>query len=163
RAVRRGAVRRVSRDLGPDAELRDRLRLLHVLVGVGARQRPVGGRLQGFQSMARAGSSGLRRVPAGRRSIGAGAAEISGSPRPLAGRDGRAAVHLVRADRGGGGGPAARDNIAVATVIYSAGTFACMALFGVEEWIGRGEAFSAYFGMFSRLGPFEARHRQPGA
>jgi hypothetical protein len=62
----------------------------------------------------------------------------------------------------GGGASPSPHNIAVATVIYSAVTFACMALFGVEEWIGRGEAFSAYFGMFSRLGPFEARHGKLG-
>jgi hypothetical protein len=37
-----------------------------------------------------------------------------------------------------------------------------MALFGVEEWIGRGETFSAYFGMFSRLAPFEARQGDLG-
>jgi hypothetical protein len=62
----------------------------------------------------------------------------------------------------GGGASPSPHNIAVATVIYSAVTFACMALFGVEEWIGRGEAFSAYFGMFSRLGPFEARQGELG-
>ena len=62
----------------------------------------------------------------------------------------------------GGGASPSPHNIAVATVIYSAVTFACMALFGVEEWIGRGEAFSAYFGMFSRLGPFEARQGKLG-
>ena len=32
-----------------------------------------------------------------------------------------------------------------------------MASFGVDEWIERGEAFSGYFGMFSRLSVFEAR------
>jgi hypothetical protein len=52
--------------------------------------------------------------------------------------------------------------VAVATLVYSAITFACMGLFGVEEWIGRGEAFSAYFGMFSRLGPFEVRDGELG-
>ena len=31
-----------------------------------------------------------------------------------------------------------------------------MALFGVEEWCERGEVFSVYFGMFSRLGVFGA-------
>ncbi len=62
----------------------------------------------------------------------------------------------------GGGASPSPHNIAVATVIYSAVTFACMALFGVEEWIGRGEAFSAYFGMFSRLGPFEVRQGKLG-
>jgi hypothetical protein len=40
----------------------------------------------------------------------------------------------------------------VAALIYSAYTLAMMALFGVEEWCERGEIFSVYFGMFSRLG-----------
>ena len=62
---------------------------------------------------------------------------------------------------GGGASPTPHD-IGVATVIYSLVTFICMALFGVEEWIERGETFSAYFGMFSRLAPFEARGRKLG-
>jgi hypothetical protein len=62
---------------------------------------------------------------------------------------------------GGGASPTPHD-VAVATIIYSVVTFACMALFGVEEWIGRGEAFSAYFGMFSRLAPLEARDGELG-
>jgi hypothetical protein len=62
---------------------------------------------------------------------------------------------------GGGASPSPHD-IAMGTLIYSVITFACMALFGVEEWIGRGETFSAYFGMFSRLAPFEARQGDLG-
>jgi hypothetical protein len=62
----------------------------------------------------------------------------------------------------GGGASPSPHNVAVATVIYSVVTFALMALFGVEEWIGRGEAFNAYFGMFARLAPFEARGRELG-
>jgi hypothetical protein len=62
---------------------------------------------------------------------------------------------------GGGASPTPHD-IGVATVIYSLVTFVCMALFGVEEWIERGETFSAYFGMFSRLAPFETRGRELG-
>jgi hypothetical protein len=62
---------------------------------------------------------------------------------------------------GGGASPTPHD-VGVATVIYSLVTFVCMALFGVEEWIDRGETFSAYFGMFSRLAPFEARGRELG-
>jgi hypothetical protein len=62
---------------------------------------------------------------------------------------------------GGGASPSPHD-VAVGTVIYSVVAFACMALFGVEEWVGRGETFNAYFGMFSRLGPFEARGRDLG-
>ena len=34
-----------------------------------------------------------------------------------------------------------------------------MAVFGVEEWCERGEVFSVYFGMFSRLGIFGGRGR----
>ena len=52
--------------------------------------------------------------------------------------------------------------VAVATVIYSVITFVCMTLFGVERWNQRGEAFSAYFGMFSRLAPFEVREGRLG-
>ena len=56
--------------------------------------------------------------------------------------------------------------VAVATLIYSAYTFVAMALFGSEKWLERGEAFSVYFGMFSRLSPLEVRdgrlgHRRP--
>jgi hypothetical protein len=49
------------------------------------------------------------------------------------------------------------ENIAVATLVYSALTFVAMALYGVDTWISRGEAFSVYFNLFSRLSPFETR------
>jgi hypothetical protein len=62
----------------------------------------------------------------------------------------------------GGGVAPTPHRIAVATLVYSAITFACMGLFGVEEWIAKGEAFSGYFEMFSRLGPFEVRDRRLG-
>jgi hypothetical protein len=62
----------------------------------------------------------------------------------------------------GGGIAPTPHRIAVATLIYSAITFTCMAAFGVEEWTTRGEAFSAYFGMFSLLGPFEVRDQRLG-
>ena len=48
-------------------------------------------------------------------------------------------------------------DVAIATLVYSAITFAAMALFGVERWIERGETFSVYFGMFASLSPFEVR------
>jgi hypothetical protein len=62
----------------------------------------------------------------------------------------------------GGGAAPTPHKVAVATVVYSVITFACMALFGVEEWLARGETFGAYFGMFSRLAPFEARDGRLG-
>jgi hypothetical protein len=52
--------------------------------------------------------------------------------------------------------------VALATAIYSGITFVCMGLFGAEAWIRRGEAFSAYFEMFSRLAPFEVRDGRLG-
>jgi hypothetical protein len=62
---------------------------------------------------------------------------------------------------GGGASPSPHD-VAVGTLVYSAIAFACMALFGVEEWIERGDPFSTYFGMFARLGPFETRRGELG-
>jgi hypothetical protein len=41
---------------------------------------------------------------------------------------------------------------AVAALVYSVYTLVMMAVFGVEKWCERGEIFSVYFGMFSRLG-----------
>jgi hypothetical protein len=49
------------------------------------------------------------------------------------------------------------ENLAIATLVYSALTFIGMALYGVERWIARGEAFSVYFNLFSRLSPVETR------
>ena len=51
----------------------------------------------------------------------------------------------------------APGTVATATVIYSAVTFVAMALYGVETWAERGEAFSVYFNLFSRLSVFERR------
>jgi len=50
----------------------------------------------------------------------------------------------------------------VATLAYSAITFVGMALYGVERWCDRGEAFSVYFNLFSRLSVFETRDREVG-
>lgn len=48
-------------------------------------------------------------------------------------------------------------NVAIATLVYSAVTFVAMALYGVEAWIARGEAFSVYFGLFARISPWTWR------
>ena len=42
-------------------------------------------------------------------------------------------------------------------LVYSALTFIGMALYGVERWMDRGEAFSLYFNLFSRISVFETR------
>jgi hypothetical protein len=52
--------------------------------------------------------------------------------------------------------------VAVATLVYTAYTLVAMALFGVETWLRRGEAFSVYYGMFSQLAPLEVRDGQLG-
>jgi hypothetical protein len=52
--------------------------------------------------------------------------------------------------------------VGVATLAYSAYTFTAMALFGVDRWIERGEAFSVYFRMFSTLAFFEVRDGRLG-
>ncbi len=49
------------------------------------------------------------------------------------------------------------ENVAIATLVYSAVTFVAMALYGVEAWVSRGEAFSVYFGLFARLSPWVRR------
>jgi hypothetical protein len=54
------------------------------------------------------------------------------------------------------GGVAPRD-VALATVVYTGLTLFAMSAFGTERWLDRGEAFSVYFGMFSRLSALERR------
>ena len=53
-------------------------------------------------------------------------------------------------------------SLAVATVVYSAATWLGMALYGVEAWTARGEAFGVYFNLYSRLSVFERRGRVIG-
>ena len=53
-------------------------------------------------------------------------------------------------------------SLAVATLIYSVITWFAMALYGVESWIARGEAFSVYFNLYSRLSIIERRENQLG-
>src|SRR4051812_23937228 len=49
------------------------------------------------------------------------------------------------------------SRLALAAAVYSAITFAGMAVYGAEPWTRCGEAFSVYFNLFSRLSPFERR------
>ena len=67
-----------------------------------------------------------------------------------------ATLELVRS---GGDEP---HTVAVATLVYSALTFIAMALYGVEAWCARGEAYSVYFNLFSRMSVFETRDRVVG-
>jgi hypothetical protein len=54
------------------------------------------------------------------------------------------------------------QHLAIAALVYSAITFVGMALYGIEAWIARGEAFSVYFNLFSRMSPLERRGRELG-
>jgi hypothetical protein len=56
---------------------------------------------------------------------------------------------------GWGEDPSALTTAALAYTVY---TLAAQAVFGVETWTRRGEAFSVYFNLFSRISPFERRH-----
>jgi hypothetical protein len=47
--------------------------------------------------------------------------------------------------------------LVTAALGYTALTLAAQAVFGTETWSRRGEAFSVYFNLFSRISPFETR------
>ena len=51
----------------------------------------------------------------------------------------------------------APDTVAIATLVYSAVTFVGMALYGVEAWCARGDAFGVYFNLLSKISPVERR------
>jgi hypothetical protein len=104
------------------------------------------------------------------RAVGWAAGRVvrSGLPAPLAYPErlghwpaaaGVFAFAVLELVRSGGDQP---DTVAVATLIYSAITFIAMALYGVEAWSARGEAFSVYFNLFARMSVFETRNRVLG-
>jgi hypothetical protein len=71
-------------------------------------------------------------------------------------------LELVYAQPGFGSAGLTPRSLAIATLVYSTITLVAMALYGIEQWLDRGEAFSVYFGMFSRLAPFEVRDGKLG-
>ena len=54
------------------------------------------------------------------------------------------------------------ESVAIAALVYSAATFLAMALYGVEAWCARGEAFGVYFNLFSRISPLTRRGDEVG-
>jgi hypothetical protein len=110
------------------------------------------------------------------RTAGAGFRLIAGQPHspPLrypegigrwpavAGIVGFAWLELVYGVSGLGSLGVRPGTVAVATLAYTVYTLTAMALFGVEIWLARGEAFSVYFGMFSQLAPLEVRDGRLG-
>ncbi len=59
-------------------------------------------------------------------------------------------------------GGAEPRTLAAAALVYSCLTLLGMALYGVEPWSRRGEAFSVYFELFSRIAIFERRDDEIG-
>jgi hypothetical protein len=49
------------------------------------------------------------------------------------------------------------EKVATAALLYSVVQFVGMALYGVDEWCDRGEAFGVYFGLFARISPWGRR------
>jgi len=54
------------------------------------------------------------------------------------------------------------QTIATAALIYSVVTWAGMALYGIDAWTNRGEAFSVYFNLVARMSIFERRRDEIG-
>jgi hypothetical protein len=54
------------------------------------------------------------------------------------------------------------STLSVAALIYTIFTLIAIACFGTEAWISRGEAFSVYFNMFSRMSAVTVRDRRLG-
>ena len=97
-----GALRRLQGDRGPDSQLLDHLRLLHLLARHGRAQRPARGCLSRLQSMARDRPGGLGRLPFGCARIRPGTVQISGGAGPLAGGARCSPLRLAGVDRGRG-------------------------------------------------------------
>jgi hypothetical protein len=54
------------------------------------------------------------------------------------------------------------STLAIAALVYTALTLIAMACFGTETWIARGETFSVYFNLFSRISPLVAKDGRLG-
>jgi hypothetical protein len=65
-------------------------------------------------------------------------------------------LELVHSD------PGKPENVAIGALVYSVAMFVGMALYGVETWSSRGDAFSVYFNLFSRLSVFAREGREVG-
>jgi hypothetical protein len=54
------------------------------------------------------------------------------------------------------------STLAVAALVYTTITLSAMACFGTEVWSSRGEAFSVYFNLFSRISPLTVKDGRLG-
>jgi len=80
----------------------------------------------------------------------------------VAGVAGFAWMELVLAQQGFQAVGLTPHTVGIAVLVYTGITFIGMALFGIDRWLARGEAFSVYFNMFSRLAPLEVRDGRLG-
>ena len=68
---------------------------------------------------------------------------------------------FVWIELGSGSGEDPR-NVATAALVYTVLTLLAMARYGAEAWAARGEAFGVYFGLLSRISPFQERDGRAG-
>jgi hypothetical protein len=54
------------------------------------------------------------------------------------------------------------STLAITALVYTAITLFAMSCFGAETWSSRGEAFSVYFNLFSRISPLTVKDRRLG-
>jgi hypothetical protein len=54
------------------------------------------------------------------------------------------------------------SSLAIATLVYSAVTLLAISVYGTKTWIDRGEGFSVYYNLFSRISPVEVREGRLG-
>jgi hypothetical protein len=54
------------------------------------------------------------------------------------------------------------DSLAIATLVYTAVTLLAIAVYGTESWIEKGEGFSVYYNLFSRISPVTVREGRLG-
>jgi hypothetical protein len=71
-------------------------------------------------------------------------------------------LELIYGSGGVSGAALTPHVVAVAALLYTLYAFGGMFLFGIEPWCERGEAFSVYFNMYSRLSMIEVRERVVG-
>lgn len=113
-------------------------------------------------AIGRASSAGFARIAGRRAPAPFTYPERLGRWPAVVGLVGFVFLELVYGQTGFAASGIAPRDLAIATLVYSAYTFAAMALFGVEPWIDRGETFSQYFKMFASLSPLQVREGRLG-
>jgi hypothetical protein len=106
-----------------------------------------------WRAIGRAVGGGFSAI-AGQRSAHASYPEALGRWPPAVGLIAFVWLEIVYGSSGGVAVGLSPHAAGLGALVYSLYTLAMMAVFGVEEWCERGEIFSVYFGMFSRLGSF---------